>query len=29
VLLRLFVSEDVLRRRPTPPAGYYRYKTFG
>jgi membrane associated rhomboid family serine protease len=29
VLLRLFVSEDVLRRRPTPPAGYYRYRSFG
>jgi membrane associated rhomboid family serine protease len=29
VMIRLFVSEDVLRRRPTPPAGYYRYKTFG
>jgi len=29
VLIRLFVSEDVLRRRPTPPAGYYRYRTFG
>ncbi|MDP3909903.1 MAG: rhomboid family intramembrane serine protease [Gemmatimonadales bacterium] len=29
VLVRLFVSEDVLRRRPTPPAGYYRYRTFG
>ena len=28
VLLRLFVSEDVLRRRPTPPAPYYRYRTF-
>ncbi|MGH7607922.1 MAG: rhomboid family intramembrane serine protease [Gemmatimonadales bacterium] len=29
LLVRLFVSEDVLRRRPTPPAGYYRYRTFG
>ena len=29
VLIRLFVSEEVLRRRPTPPAGYYRYRTFG
>ena len=29
VLVRLFVSDDVLRRRPTPPAGYYRYRTFG
>ena len=27
VLVRLFVSEDVLRRRPTPPADYYRYRT--
>jgi membrane associated rhomboid family serine protease len=27
VLVRLFVSEDVLRRRPTPPAEYYRYRT--
>jgi membrane associated rhomboid family serine protease len=26
VLIRLFVSEDVLRRRPTPPASYYRYR---
>lgn len=29
VLIRLFVSEDVLRRRPTPPSSYYRYRTFG
>ncbi len=29
ILVRLFVSDDVLRRRPTPPAGYYRYRTFG
>lgn len=29
LLVRLFVSEDVLRRRPTPPAGYYRYRSFG
>lgn len=28
LLVRLFVSEDVLRRRPTPPADYYRYRTF-
>jgi membrane associated rhomboid family serine protease len=27
VLVRLFASEDVLRRRPTPPADYYRYRT--
>lgn len=27
LLVRLFVSEDVLRRRPTPPASYYRYRT--
>lgn len=29
ILIRLFVSEDALRRRPTPPAPYYRYRTFG
>lgn len=29
LLVRIFVSEDVLRRRPTPPAGYYRYRSFG
>src|SRR5947208_2365813 len=29
VLIRLFASEEVLRRRPTPPAGYYRYRSFG
>ena len=27
VLVRLFASDDVLRRRPTPPAPYYRYRT--
>ena len=27
VLVRLFVSEDVLRRRPTPPSAAYRYRT--
>jgi membrane associated rhomboid family serine protease len=27
LLLRLFVSEDVLRRRPTPPGPYYRYRS--
>ncbi|HWC74336.1 MAG TPA: rhomboid family intramembrane serine protease [Gemmatimonadales bacterium] len=27
ILVRLFVSEDVLRRRPLPPATYYRYRT--
>jgi len=27
VLVRLFASEEVLRRRPTPPAPYYRYRT--
>jgi membrane associated rhomboid family serine protease len=27
VLERLFASDDVLRRRPTPPASYYRYRT--
>jgi membrane associated rhomboid family serine protease len=27
LLVRLFASEDVLRRRPTPPASYYRYRT--
>jgi membrane associated rhomboid family serine protease len=29
LLVRIFVSEDVLRRRPTQPAGYYRYRSFG
>ncbi len=28
LLVRLFVSEDVLRRRPTQPASYYRYRTY-
>lgn len=28
LLVRLFASEDVLRRRPTPPAAYYRYRTY-
>src|SRR5216110_3011164 len=27
ILIRVFVSEDVLRRRPTQPASYYRYRT--
>ena len=27
-LVRLFVSDEVLRRRPTPPAGYYRYRSY-
>jgi membrane associated rhomboid family serine protease len=27
VLVRLFASEDVLRRRPLQPAAYYRYRT--
>jgi rhomboid family protein len=27
LLVRLFASEDVLRRRPTQPASYYRYRT--
>ena len=27
LLVRIFASEDVLRRRPTPPAAYYRYRT--
>ena len=29
LLIRFFVHEDALRRRPTPVAGYYRYRTFG
>ena len=29
VLIRLFASDEVLRRRPTPPAGYYRSRSFG
>ena len=28
LLVRLFASEDVLRRRPTQPASYYRYRTY-
>ena len=27
LLVRAFASEDVLRRRPTPPASYYRYRS--
>jgi membrane associated rhomboid family serine protease len=27
-LVRLFASEDVLRRRPTQPESYYRYRTY-
>ncbi|MGH7520720.1 MAG: rhomboid family intramembrane serine protease, partial [Gemmatimonadales bacterium] len=27
LLVRLFASEEVLRRRPTQPASYYRYRT--
>jgi membrane associated rhomboid family serine protease len=26
LLVKLFASEEVLRRRPTPPASYYRYR---
>ncbi|HEV8264529.1 MAG TPA: rhomboid family intramembrane serine protease [Gemmatimonadales bacterium] len=29
LLIRVFASEDALRRRPVQPAGYYRYRTFG
>jgi membrane associated rhomboid family serine protease len=29
ILIRLFASEDALRRRPEPPSGYYRYRTYG
>jgi membrane associated rhomboid family serine protease len=29
VLIRLFASEDALRRRPQPPSAYYRYRTYG
>jgi membrane associated rhomboid family serine protease len=29
LLVRIFVSDDVLRRRPTPPADYYRYRSVG
>src|SRR5213594_230136 len=28
VLVKLFASEDVLRRRPTQPPPYYRYRTY-
>ena len=28
VLVKLFVSEDVLRRRPTPPESYYRFRNY-
>jgi membrane associated rhomboid family serine protease len=28
VLVRLFASDEVLRNRPTPPAPYYRYRTY-
>jgi membrane associated rhomboid family serine protease len=28
VLVKLFASEDVLKRRPTQPASYYRYRTY-
>jgi membrane associated rhomboid family serine protease len=29
LLIRFFASEDALRRRPQPPSGYYRYRTYG
>ncbi len=29
ILIRFFASEDALRRRPQPPASYYRYRTYG
>ena len=29
ILIRLFASDDALRRRPQPPAPYYRYRTYG
>ena len=29
VLIRFFASEDALRRRPQPPSGYYRYRSYG
>jgi membrane associated rhomboid family serine protease len=29
ILIRFFASEDALRRRPEPPSGYYRYRTYG
>lgn len=28
LLVKLFVSEDVLRRRPTPPESYYRFRNY-
>jgi membrane associated rhomboid family serine protease len=28
LLVKLFVSEDVLRRRPTPPSTYYRFREY-
>jgi membrane associated rhomboid family serine protease len=28
LLMRLFVSEDVLRRRPTQPSRYFHYRTY-
>jgi len=27
LLVRVFASDEVLRRRPTQPATYYRYRT--
>jgi membrane associated rhomboid family serine protease len=29
ILIRFFASDDALRRRPQPPSGYYRYRTYG
>jgi membrane associated rhomboid family serine protease len=29
LLIRLFASDDALRRRPQPPSAYYRYRTYG
>ena len=29
LLIRLFASEDALRRRPQPPSSYYRSRTYG
>jgi membrane associated rhomboid family serine protease len=29
LLIRLFASEDALRRRPQQPSGSYRYRTYG
>ncbi len=28
LLIRFFASDDALRRRPQPPATYYRYRTY-